>query len=273
MDDIIKWSSVANAGSYIVQIGDETHQATTVYLEYPISSLLSESDSGLYIKVKALPSSALIYSESDWSALYGPVDYNKSNTDPIVIGFGDAYKSNGLGRSINMITGTSYEPVSGAVSIFDTDKLYQRNLIEERIGTQQAVCSSGESFDEVASGWALSVDLKVAKDGGQKIDKSDHVTYLPGSLDFGVDLTGGYEVRKESETKQFYYKMHQNITGKRIEIQEYKDTSAFSQMLSSQFLQDAKNVNDGIMQASTFINKYGTHVIMSAYYGDRKSVV
>lgn len=74
-DDIIKWSSVQNAGSYIVQIGDESHQAKTSYLEYPISSLLSSSASGLYVKVKALPISSILYSESDWSELYGPVDY------------------------------------------------------------------------------------------------------------------------------------------------------------------------------------------------------
>lgn len=72
---VVHWSEVPNAGSYIVQIGDESHQATTTELQYPISSMYSSSQADLYIKVKAKTSSSLIYSDSDWSAMFGPVDY------------------------------------------------------------------------------------------------------------------------------------------------------------------------------------------------------
>lgn len=86
---IIRWSAVSNADSYVVQVGDETHQAVTAYLEYPLSSLFSESASGLYVKVKAMPSSSILYSESDWSQLYGPFDYTKNTVAQVQDGSGN----------------------------------------------------------------------------------------------------------------------------------------------------------------------------------------
>lgn len=74
-NNVIHWSEVPNATSYIIQIGDETHQAITTELQYPISAMYSESKSNLYIKVKAKAGQSLLYSDSDWSIMYGPINY------------------------------------------------------------------------------------------------------------------------------------------------------------------------------------------------------
>jgi len=260
-NDVIKWSSVSGAGSYVVQIGSEVNQATTTYLEYPISSLLSQSASGLYVKVKALPSNMLLYSESDWSSLYGPVDYVPSSTPSN--NYAEDYANNQLGRSINMITATDFETWSGSVSIFDTSKLYNIRLIEQTVGKQEAASQSGNSFYDFANKWSLDVSSKTSRNAGLEIP-----SYALGlSSSFSVNLSGGYEVAKESETKQFFYKLRQTLVGKRLEISGYKQTSTFSNILSEEFLSDAQKVNVGQMTADTFVQIYGTHVIMAAYYG------
>ncbi|MBR2871527.1 MAG: hypothetical protein IKB98_09190 [Clostridia bacterium] len=262
-NNIIKWSSVSDAGSYIVQIGDESHQATTTSLEYPISSLLSESASGLYVKVKALPSSSLLFSESDWSQVYGPVNYVVSTPSVNPDGFADAYASNGLGRTINMITATDFESWSGSVSIFDTSKLYKISLIEERIGKQEAVYYSGNDFSELAEKWSVKTSAKTNRTAGVKVPQ-----YALGlSAGFSISGASGYEVAKKSETQQFFYKLRQNLVGKRVEVSGYKQTGTFSNILSETFLSDAQRVNNGTLTAKDFIEVYGTHVIMSAYYG------
>ncbi len=260
-NDIIKWSSVPNAGTYVVQIGDDSHQATTPNLEYPISSLLSSSANGLYVQVKALPSSSILYSESDWSAPYGPVDYVVS-----LNGFSDIYVSNSLGSAINLISGTAYESMAGTVSIFDVDKLYKNGTkpgqLEYTIGQQDAWHCSGNTYDKFSNDWSLKMEDKIATNAGVRVGD-----FLSASIDLKINLNGGYEVKKESETNQFYFKWYQYIRAKRIDIKDFTDTEYISQMLSDRFLDDAKKVNDGIMSAAAFINKYGTHVIMSAYYG------
>lgn len=78
-NNVVHWSEVPNATSYIIQIGDETHQATTTELQYPISAMYSESKSDLYIKVKAKAGQSLLYSDSDWSIMYGPINYVASS--------------------------------------------------------------------------------------------------------------------------------------------------------------------------------------------------
>ena len=78
-DGMIYWSAVSNANRYIVQVGSENNQATTTELSYPLSSFRLNVGETYYVKVKALPSSGILYSESLWSPMYGPITI-QSNT-------------------------------------------------------------------------------------------------------------------------------------------------------------------------------------------------
>ncbi|NLE06582.1 MAG: hypothetical protein GX638_17495, partial [Crenarchaeota archaeon] len=268
-ENIVYWDKIENASSYSISINSYLYNVGNNY-QCSIGAVLDSHISAnveieCHIKVMAIGNHTL-YSDSDWSSEFTCKYFKAERT---TIGFSDAYKSNGLGRTLNVITASGFEPMSGSVSIFTND-LYKMNLIEERVGKQQADVFSSQSYDSFSNSFNLDVALKISKDSSQ-IEKDSsgktQVYYLPNSLDFNIDVSGGYEKKKSNETKEFYYKMHQNIVGKRVEIEAYNDTTKFSSILSDSFLDDATLVNTGVMSAESFIKKYGTHVIMSAYYG------
>ncbi len=65
-DNTVRWSSVANADAYIVNMNG--HEARTTDLSYPISGLIQESCE-VSIKVKA-KGNGIMYSDSEWSSIF-----------------------------------------------------------------------------------------------------------------------------------------------------------------------------------------------------------
>lgn len=265
-NDYVFWEEVPNASSYIVKINDYQESAGN-QLKYSIASVMDSrveentpTELHIYIKAKG---NQVLYSDSEWSKEITYTYTKVSSEGKVQVGFKDVYKSNGLGRTIDLISADSYKPKSGVGYIFDESALFHRTLLEETIRDQKATYEYGTSFDSFYSKWKFDIGAKVAKnDLG-----IDGMNFMPGSADFNIEVKGGYEQVRKEETKELYIKMHHNIVGKSVEIIGHaSDYNYYASILSDNFKNAARQVTDD-KTAEKFIAAWGTHVIMAAYYG------
>ncbi len=283
----VSWSQVDNTSGYYVQINNGTPVGK---LQNNYYKLHFDEDCTFTVSVKAC-GNGILYSDSDWfvaeeSFLYtveeipdndGSDDLSSSedssydsttseedssNDDSVEVTppetYEEDYEGTGLGRSINYITATSYESMSGGLDIFDMEKLYQLQPKAEAIKSNISTTTSEESIDSFMSSYENSSNQKIGLG----------IKDLKGiSANLAISYNEKYEKKTKAETLQLHYNTRQVITGKRMEIPGYKNTATFSDMLSDKFLSDAKKVNEGTMSPANFINLYGTHVMMAVYYG------
>ena len=209
--NVLSWNEVLNASGYQIRIEGYQSIISTAMAYYDFVSVFGESTS-FNAQIRSVASKDSIYADSDWTVMTSL--YYRKDEERVQIGFSDTYKSNGLGRTIDLINSTSYKPKNGTGYIFNEQELFSRTLIEENIRDQKATYEYGTSFDSFYSKWQFNVGLKVA---------NNHLgingmNFLPGTADFNVDVKGGYEQVRQEDTKELYIKMHHNIVGKSVEI-------------------------------------------------------
>ncbi len=256
-NSIISWDEVPNANGYQLRIEGDSNVYSTARTQYDVSSLFNETTE-FKVQLKSVASEFSNYSDSDWTVVT-PLKYEKAKQSA-QIGFNDTYKSNGLGRTIDLINADSYKPKNGTGYIFDEEALFDRTLVEESIGDQKATYEYGTSFESFYNKWKVDIGAKVSS-------KIDGANYFPASAEFNVEVKSGYEQVRKEETNELYIKMHHNIVGKSVEIMGHaSDYDYFASILSDNFKNSAKKVVDE-RTAEQFINAWGTHVIMGAYYG------
>lgn len=259
-DATISWNEVPNAIGYQLKIEETQAIYETARTSYDVSAIFKESTS-FNVKLRSIAPEESNYLNSEWTVAT-PFSYVKP-IDTIQIGFNDTYKSNGLGRTIDLINSSSFKPKSGSGYIFNEANLFSRSLVEETIGDQSATYEYGTSFDSFYDKWKLDMGVKVANNQ-LGIDGNN---FLPGTADFNVEIKGGYEKVSQQETEELYIKMHHNIVGKSVEIFGHaSDYDYYASILSDNFKNAARKVVDK-KTAETFVNSWGTHVIMAAYYG------
>ena len=257
---IISWNEVSNAIGYQLRIEETQTVYETARTSYDVSAIFSESTS-FKVKLRSVAPENSNYLNSEWTVAT-PFNYIKA-TDTVQIGFSDAYKSNGLGRTIDLINSSSFKPKSGSGYIFNESDLFSRTLVEENIRDQSATYEYGTSFDSFYSKWDAKIGVKVAN---SQLG-IDGCNFMPGTADFNIQVDAGYQRVDKSETKELYIKMHHNVVGKSVEIIGHaSDYDYYSSILSDSFKNAARKVVDK-KTAETFVNNWGTHVIMAAYYG------
>lgn len=266
-DDYVYWQEVPNASSYVIKINNFQESAGNS-LKYSIAAVMdnridADTPIELHIYVKA-KGNQILFSDSEWSSeiTYTYTKISSNDENKVQVGFNDIYKSNGLGRTIDLINADSYKPKSGVGYIFNEEALFRRTLLEEAIRDQKAIYEYGTSYDSFYNKWKFDIGLKVANN-----TLGINGNFLPGTADFNIEAKGGYEQVRKEETKELYIKMHHNIVGKSVEILGHaSDYDYFANNLSESFKTAAKKVVDD-KTAEQFIDVWGTHVIMAAYYG------
>lgn len=272
-NNVVHWNAVENAGSYIVQVGTEDHQATTSSLEYPISSLYSKSFNGLYVKVKALPSSSLLFSESDWSIPFGPIDYVKPIEEgaPVEVEWDSSIKKSGIGETINAIDSEtcyiSHYSGSLAYKIFQENALYNIPLLEYSVKTGNLKVSEGSTMQEYYNDFYSDYKMKFSSTSSANAEFLG-VFSANASTNFGVSANNSTSINRTTKTTEYYYTYSQIYNGKQLEIQGYRDINTFRNILNDDFLNDAKEVTN-IATAQQFFYKYGTHLITGGVWGGR----
>lgn len=259
-DAIISWNEVPNAIGYQLRIEETQAIYETARTSYDVSAIFNQSTS-FSVKLRSIAPEDSRYLNSEWTVAT-PFNYVKP-IDTVQIGFDDTYKSNGLGRTIDLINSNSFKPKSGSGYIFNEADLFSRTLVEETIGDQSATYEYGTSFDSFYSKWKADIDVKVSNN----LLGIDGANFLPGTADFNIEVKGGYQGVSQKETKELYIKMHHNIVGKSVEIFGHaSDYDYYASILSDNFKNAARKVVDK-KTAENFVNSWGTHVIMAAYYG------
>lgn len=252
-DNIVSWNPVEHAIGYEMNIDGEL--LTTSALTYSPSF---EDTRDFTFSIRAKASSYDGYEDSDWSL---PTTF-RYQAKTATVDFSDRYRQSGLGMGIDLINGEDYHPSRGVVSIFNTEKLYSQPLSEMMMLQQESSISQGYGFSSFATEWQERTRERVSLSATVQFAK-----FLSAGLSVGLDVDESYQKVSKAETKEFWYKLQQNIVNRCVYIEGYKDSDRFSSMLSTQFINDADKVGSGAMSAEAFVSKYGTHVIMGGYYG------
>lgn len=263
-DGIITWNAVANCIGYEVKINNDVY--TTSATKYDVSQLFAEETSFVF-SVRSVASSNSNYLSSDWSL--PTTETYRPAQQQVLTDFADADERKVLGRNINVITAkgiSSDEFVSGADYIFDQNELFKKQIGKDTILLQEEQAISSSSYDEFVEKEQLDLSVKVGV-GNLTEDHGDGPCYFPGSLDFGVSVGGGYKRVSKSETSEFYYKFHHNLTGNRVEIKGYKTDMDFYRSIVTDKFKNAVAQVTNETTAKNFVSNWGTHVVMSAYYG------
>ncbi|AIO19576.1 MAC/Perforin domain protein [Candidatus Izimaplasma bacterium HR1] len=178
---------------------------------------------------------------------------------------GSEYKevviSNGIGKSVNAITNKYIETLSGAVPVFDAAKLSELTIVKTPMQTQNAESFYSSTIAEFTDSSSSSIQKKIGASGAYKMFTASASQFK----EFSTSLT------YTSSTQEMYYTLQQNIVGNRIEIEGYRDLRTFENSLSDEFLRDIEALKTGTMTPEQFINIYGTHVVVSGYFGGRLS--
>ncbi len=256
----VSWATIDNASGYYVQINDNNTVGKLDGNSYVIPNTLFKDNATFTVSVKAC-GDGILYSDSAWSS---PMPFNyikKVQTDYL-----DTYYSLGLGRSINFITASNYEPIAGSKSVFDKDKLSaQKPMMYQTLSTY-GYETSAKDISEFMS--------KITANASQKLSSTTSASTglvrlfcFSASISSKLDTNSGYTKQYESQSDQFYYHKEHIIKAKTLSLPNYNDTRLYAEMLDAQFLADAKMVNAGTMTPQAFINLYGTHVMMGVNLG------
>lgn len=174
-----------------------------------------------------------------------------------------------LGKTIDLINASEITTVSGGKQVFNKN-LFYNDIYREEIGKQNGTSKSSSSIVESLDDYSKSFSLKVAF--GSRTDKNGKymINKFPS---ISVDASGSYQRKKKSETDQYSYTYSYVRDGYRVDIQGYTDPTKFSNILSDELINDALKIRNGTLSPQAFVNMWGTHVIMSAVFGEQIEVV
>lgn len=165
----------------------------------------------------------------------------------------------GVGRGINVITDPYVEVSAGAINMFDVNKLLALNWHKTFRGEMQTKSYCTNSMEDLYGSMKASFSEKLSASGSYSIFSAG----LSSSFDFAAS-----SLFKEQQNEVFYYG-EQTYLGTLVEIDEYYDILKFQQIISERALADIKKVNEGTMTPKTFIDYYGTHVVLAGLYGSK----
>ncbi len=188
---------------------------------------------------------------------------SEENTTQNAKAISGAYKNavinNGIGRSVNAITDNFAEISSQYKNVFDAAALSNMTMIKTQLNQQEASSYISSSMKD------FIVSINGSYSTNQEVQASYQLFTTDAYKRYKMDASFDYT----SETRQVYYTLSQNILANRIDIDEYQDTDKLRSALSASFLSDANAVENGILSAKDFLAKYGTHVVLSAYFGGK----
>ena len=266
-NDIVMWSSVPNAGSYIVQIGDESTQALTREIVYPLSALLSDSRVGLYVRVKACPADPATFTESAWSALYGPFDYSANITSPPVA----VEKNEALKKAKELRIGHGYDFVNDEYfninkaktnSVLDMEKVLDSAYLSYGQNANQTITRSvySENIHEFISSVNLSSNSSISVGG----------KYNEMSAKVEAGLQRSFSIDYSQYSYSGFLNCYCYCELRNYQLLDYGDADTLSEMLSTNFLRAVKNTSIPVdRRAQNIIDNFGTHVILGMVSGGR----
>lgn len=183
--------------------------------------------------------------------------------------FADDYaKYTALGKTIDLVNADSLVTVSGGKSVFNND-LYYMAIDRANLGRQDGVIDITDDMADTLTQYSEKFAGKVSF--GARQDKNGKFMTNKWPT-MSLSLNGEYEKSEKIKTLQFYYTYSYTMSGYRVDIKNYRDPDKFKNIISDELKKDAQRVQDGKLSAAEFIKMWGTHVVMSAIYGETVDV-
>lgn len=250
-DNVLRWTSVPNASSYIVTIEEKDYERSTV--ECDLKKIL-KSNGSYEVFVKAKSNTVNIF-DSDYSEgvtvkFTGAkdADQNKKTETKLFGEFEDLFtKEAYIGYGYDVI-GSSYvnsREVKVNYPIFDRDKLLNQRLIKFNERDSQDEYISGNSMESYQAEFESKLKTKL------KISKA-----------FSASLNTKYKATTSSTASALFYEYRHSTVCYSLVLQ--CDFEEYKNMLASSFKRDLMSLD-----LPTLFSHYGTHLITSAIMGGR----
>lgn len=258
----IVWDQVENAYSYKIEISS----LGTIYSFYSSSNSYALYDNfnenmDFEYRVKAVAENESSYKDSNWSVLQSAKYYANSSGER----YNSYYSGKGLGKPVNLLTDSYINVISG-VNIFNQSELSKLIVETNKLIKGNIVEFSSETIDEYIDEWNHIIDAKL---NISKIKPGEKKIVSQKSLDLNIEYQNGYSIKSLDETTTVFHTLNNVFQYEQYSFSNYKNDSIFKNILSNDFIQDARNLQNNIDENNikAFLNKYGTHVITSVIIG------
>ena len=245
----VYWGIVDGADHYEVFISNSGNTVTT-YNTYIDLEEYYGTDTELQLYIKAI-------------APENGSNINSANLQHIfVIPVGNITNYEGLGQSVNLLTGSYTDYANGTISIFN-DVLWGRlDAKTYSIKEHDTDVLYSESIEDYTNQLTASISNKMSVSGSVGVDKIAKVT-----AGYSFEVGANYSKKTYNQTQAIFYDMNYVYQGYQAGIDGYNNPELLRSALSEQFLSDALALQEGRISPEEFIGKYGTHVITAGVYG------
>ncbi len=168
----------------------------------------------------------------------------------------------GVGDTVNILTGGYAEWAVGTESVFDKKEFAKLNRVKTTIGKQEQYSVYSNDLEEYLEELVTKTNKKFSSESSV-----NEIGVLKATQNVSVSVSSEYKKETREQTTSVFYDLKYNRESYRETLEGYANTDKLRNILSSSFLADADKVNKGDMSPETFIRRYGTHVVMSAIYG------
>lgn len=258
-DGIIYWNAVENASGYRLCINGSYY--STSACQFDLSTIFF-ADTSFSYSITAIAASKE-YRDSN-PTMTGTAKYIEGRKEIYSVEF----RNYGLGRTVNLIAGSYLSIYTKGADVFNRNLLYEKEVSIIRLLRNKQIIQSGDSLESFQEKEAANFGVKISVHSVIDDIKNLFFPWQQSSI-VDVNLNNGYERFNSKDTRYQFYTI-----ANKWEAVEYSfdgwsgwTDSELDSLLSDSFKADAMKVQNGTMSAASFVNKYGTHIIMGCIMG------
>lgn len=159
----------------------------------------------------------------------------------------------GLGMAINVVTAQKLNDFKINNMVFDSEKF--QDIAVSRVNLNETTISSYSTTDinDLIMNFSFSTGIG-----------TEAKAFL-GCLSLG--LSGSSNINFEEYSYKYFYIFESEVLRYRLTVNNYDQLDTFANCYSDKYLSDLAKLANNTMSYEEFFTDYGTHIIVSAYYG------
>ncbi len=159
----------------------------------------------------------------------------------------------GLGMAINVVTAQKLNDFKINNMVFDSEKF--QDIAVSRVNLSETTISSYSTTDinDLIMNFSFSTGIG-----------TEAKAFL-GCLSLG--LSGSSNINFEEYSYKYFYIFESEVLRYRLAVNNYDQLDTFANCYSDKYLSDLAKLANNTMSYEEFFTDYGTHIIVSAYYG------
>lgn len=180
---------------------------------------------------------------------YSTVAYAESDT---AVPTSETVQS-GLGMAINVVTAEELNDFKINNMVFDSEKF--QDIAVSRINLRETTINSYSTTD--INDLIMNFSFSTGIGAGAK-------AFL-GCLSLG--LSGSSNINFEEYSYKYFYIFESEVLRYRLTVNNHDQLDTFANCYSDKYLSDLAKLANNTMSYEEFFTDYGTHIVVSAYYG------